>query len=166
MRRLALALLILALVPASASARRVKIVPPPLPVPAPAVIFAACPEAPDAAGCYHDPSLAMNPHTLFVAERTARTYWHEMGHAYDTAMLDDGERQKFSRMMSRARQSWLTPEIAGVFRESTNEMFADAYSTCKRGHRPNGPTWDAMVYQPRTDKGHAAVCRFIARAGR
>lgn len=92
-------------------------------------------------------------------------FFHEIGHAFDIAVMTDAHRAGFIRIMRYRTSSWTAANTAG---ESAMERFASAYSVCARrreisrdGHK-YGPG-HGYGYAP-TLAQHRRVCALIRRA--
>jgi hypothetical protein len=90
-----------------------------------------------------------------------RTRWlHELGHRFDYAAMDDGERARFMAIYGETR-AWR----CGCA-NSPHELFATAYAQLARTRRPDpGPWWEPMrtILEHRTEV--RSLLRGAARGG-
>lgn len=136
--------------------------------PMPTILEQNCPGDPDVAGCYDD-----DADVLYIADRSYRFgLLHELGHVFDAKLLDAGERQRFAQLMHKPDDRWETywspegrPGDAEAWPSSLNEVFGDAYATCRLQYvRESGHYWEAGYNYYPTAAQHRRVCRFIADA--
>jgi hypothetical protein len=165
------------LTPTVAAARPLAVARPPLPQPMPQILKAACPGLEDeVAGCYLAPDTA-DPYgnayplgAVFTSGYRFETA-HELGHAFDATMMDDGERNRFGSIIGRLDEYWsstYTDEEGRLIQsgDSLAEAFADAYANCRLGHIvASGHPWEAGYDYYPTAREHRLVCGMIARAG-
>jgi hypothetical protein len=176
--RTALAVLItLALAPGVAQARTTRVARPPLPRPMPEIIHAGCPGFEEAMGCFvpagdADATGRGWDRGAVFTDGYRFTTMHELGHAYDATLMDDGERNRFARLVGRGDEFWVTTyhdEEGRVIDagSSLSEVFADAYANCALGHIiASGHVWESGAGYYPTASEHRQVCGLIARAGR
>jgi hypothetical protein len=157
LRRSALivALLVLAVEsPAQAS----RVARPPAPSPMPAIVNAACPDDPDAGGCYYPPTHPTFQHRLYVASADSFTFQHELGHAFDAVEIDNTERARFARLVGRVGAPWEASSAQD--RDGLGETFADAYAACRTNLNPN-KEWETSTGYTPSARRHRRVCRFL-----
>lgn len=124
---------------------------PPAPSPMPTIHYQACPQPgwEMMVGCYYG-----DTDTVYLDQSRAElpfAYEHELGHAYDTTELVDGERVAIEKALR-----WRSWHV---------ERFADWYAGCRLSIWPQ--QLGLQVYWPWENLRHvAARCRLIARAGR
>jgi hypothetical protein len=161
--------------PASGHVRRVQR--PPLPAPMPRIVAAPCPGLEDAAGCLIPAGVTDatgRPYATAAVFTTGDRFTtaHELGHAYDAAMMDDMERHAFSHILGRLDEYWsstYTDEDGRVLQypDSLAEVFADAYANCRLGHVvAPGHAWEAGYNYYPTARENRRICGLITRAGR
>ena len=144
----------------------------------PEMIRGKCPGLPSAAGCFIAAGQAdvhgrvYEAGAVFAVSARRFPRLHELGHAFDTTMLDAGEREAFSGILHLRDLLWTWSYEDALGRliqdpRTLAEAFADAYANC-RLHRKvgSGEIWEAgSDYYP-TRRMHARVCRLIVAAGR
>jgi hypothetical protein len=86
------------------------------------------------------------------------TLLHEVGHAFDAAVLDDGDRAAFAAITGD-RRGWRSPP------NSPHEQFAEAYALCALKPKLSRNHTAAYAYRA-TPAQHRRVCRLIKRAAR
>lgn len=121
-------------------------------------------EMPAASGCTYrldDGRIVMELHPYDDKRRMRLAFWHELGHAFDYAMLTDHDRGAFQRIVGQ-RGPWRTDDYA----TSPSEVFARTYAACAS----TGPTlpfdvWSSgeLLYSA-TRRQHAAACALIDHA--
>jgi hypothetical protein len=123
----------------------------------PAVIATACPGMTDGPACY-----SPDTNTIYVRQ-PGFAFQHELGHAFDAANLDDGERSRFIHI-THLRGPWRqgTGFTAGGLR-SPSEKFADAYAACRLRLDPRRE-WETGYDWTPSPRLHRRVCAFISRA--
>ena len=105
----------------------------PLP-PAGAVVvhYAPCPEFPEEAGCAWPEQDGQPVHVFVLPSRDRsedrRTFWHELGHAYDWTVLSDVQRAKLTLLMGM-RGPWSKRPME----DQPAEAFGEAYRFCAMG---------------------------------
>jgi hypothetical protein len=122
----------------------------------------ACPDIPLSSECYY-----AHTNDLWLEDSEDRvSYWHGMGHAFDTQRLDDGERHRFSCLPAARPAIETDPDACGArWDEQAIEIFADAYANCRLRFRFGSVRFlYGNGYEPSTARRHRNACRFIARA--
>jgi hypothetical protein len=145
---------------ATASAAR-----PPLPPETPRIVPSACPGL-AVAGCYD-----WLTNTIYSAGLNQYGLTHELGHAYDAQVLDDGERASFGQRIGRPHMPWESTylpdgqsDVVGL-----EELFADAYASCRLGWMPRRHgryAWTythAYNYEPHSNAQQRHTCAAISR---
>jgi hypothetical protein len=163
--------------PAVAAARPLAVARPPLPQPMPQILRAACPGLEDeVAGCFIGAGEADVYGTAYPAGAVFTSgdqfeTAHELGHAFDATMMDDGERNRFATLVGRLDEYWsstYTDEQGRLIQsgDSLAEAFADAYANCRLGHVvASGHAWEAGYDYYPTARQHRMICKMISRAG-
>lgn len=130
-----------------------------IPAPPVTIIHAACPDLDAPSEC----AIGDVIYTPANADRFA--VQHGIGHEFDHAYLDDGERHALIGRLGLTDRPWRTGTgLAGL--RSPSERFADAYAACRLGLDPKGertPWETGYDYQP-TRKALRLVCSTIRRA--
>jgi hypothetical protein len=138
------------------------------------VIYAPCPDSPDAGGCAYADQAALardaygakcrNPDgCVYVANHDRFNRLHELGHVFDARYLTDANRAWFARKLGMAGP-WLTGRT-GI--ATAGEQFADAYANCVmgNGYGRRGGMWESSYdynFQPRR---HRRICLAIEAVG-
>lgn len=148
----------------SAQAREARLPTIPLPQPMPRIVEGECPGLDDAAGCYLGDVIYVGD----IRDRFAKL--HELGHAFDEAMLDPGERNRIARLMHKANLLWTWTDVDSEGRYvqgwgTPAEEFADAYANCRMRHMPGATVMQAGYDYYPTRRQHRLLCGVIARAG-
>jgi hypothetical protein len=164
--------------PAKAAASARAVYRPPLPQPMPELVKGGCPGLEhEVAGCFipagtADPSGNVHASGVVYTDGYRFTTLHELGHAFDEAMMDDGERKAFAHAIGRLDEEWsytYTDEQGRVIQSpgSLAEAFGDAYAHCRQGDVvASGREWTAGYdYYPTASENRRA-CGIIQRAGR
>jgi hypothetical protein len=168
---------ILVITTESAAARPYKVIHPLPPRPMPSVVHGICPGL-DSQGCFIAPGTADYNGTFWPlgaiftnGDRFVTA--HELGHAFDSTMLDRSERTDFLRLvrMYPPHTAWISTYVDEEGRVidtgwSPVEAFADAYASCWIGQIiGSGHEWTTSTgYQPSAHI-ERLVCRMIRRAG-
>jgi hypothetical protein len=121
-----------------------------------------CPDIALSNECYY-----AHTNDLWLEDPADRvSYWHGMGHAFDTQRLDDGERHRFSCLPAAKPPVEGDPDLCGArWDEHVAEVFADAYANCRLRFRAGSVRFlYGNGYEPTTARRHRNACRLIARA--
>ncbi len=96
-----------------------------VPVAPATIVRGACPEyLPERVSCY-----IPETYTIYLADPSTQTLWHERGHAYDHQRLTERDRRTLRPLLGFRRSlPWFNPDSAHF--DSPGEMFADYYSQC------------------------------------
>lgn len=135
-------------------------------VPAPSTTITVfteyCPYKPDygeAEGCYYDNNfLYLNPSSPRATQE--RTFYHELGHAFDDEKMTTSAKTKFAKLMKVPGANWTT-ELPKLFGDPLNEVFADAYMQCALyGSKSFHGNANSYSYAP-SKAVHTKVCKLI-----
>lgn len=141
----------------------------------PEIVRGDCPGL-DAAGCFiaadhADATGITHQRATVYTDGDRFTTLHEIGHAFDAAMMDDGERAAFEHALGWLDVVWISTytDESGLLiarPDSISEEFADAYANCRLGHIvAPGHAWEVGYNYYPTAREHRRVCGIIARAG-
>jgi hypothetical protein len=115
-----------------------------------------CPGASsDAAGCamLDDGAIYLGPDG-----RAKATFFHELGHIFDAAVMTDLPRLRFAAVMHLSG-----PWVAAPYTNPPGEQFAEGYALCARHRTIRGIWGGGYLYTPDAQQ-HRRVCALIRQA--
>jgi len=121
------------------------------------VRLTGCPALPRAAGCVY----GKRPRTIYLRRglrRPRSVLLHELGHLFDLRVMNNGDRERFRRVLGAHTRRWWAGKIPLA------EQFAEGDSFCARySGIVSIARYSNYHYRP-TRRQHAKICALIVKA--